>query len=121
MMKEATMSRKVKVGRSNMPPPIIRPRNETSSSAFHDTTATQSKKAHHITTTPLRISRNACRMPIGREAGAPLPGSAALSVPRLRGLAFILVPSVRRLVIGQDYGREPLGSSVGRHNAPLEG
>ena len=27
-----------------MPPPMMRPRNETSSSAFHETTATQSKK-----------------------------------------------------------------------------
>ena len=112
MMKAATMSRKVNVGSLNMPPPMIRPRNETSSSAFHDTTATQSKNPHHITTAPLRISRKACRMPMGREAGPLLPGSAASSVPGLRWSAFILLTPVRLLVTGQDYGREPPGSTA---------
>src|SRR5207302_9506246 len=55
-------------------------RNETSSSAFHEIAASQSKKDHHVTTTPLRISRRACPVPIGGEAGPLLPRSAALAV-----------------------------------------
>ena len=100
-----------------MPPPMIRLRNETSSSAFHDTTATQSKNPHHITTTPLRISRNACRIPIGRKAGPLPPGSAARSVPGLRWSVFMLSPPVGLLVTAQDYGTPPRGSTAAGQNA----
>ena len=110
-------SRNVSVGSFRMPAPMIRHRNETISSAFHDTTATQSKNAHHITTTPLRISRKACRIPMGRDAGPPLPGATASSLPVLRGSLLMLFPQVRRVVTGQEYGTEPPRSTTAGQNA----
>ena len=104
-----------------MPPASIRLRNETSSSIFHDTMASQSKKPHHMATTPPRISRRACLVVVGREAGPLLPRSAVLSVPGLRRSAFIVLPSGRLLVTGQEYGRGPPGSSAARHNARRQG
>jgi len=98
------MSRKARVGSLNTPPPRIKPRNETSSSAFHDTTATQSKKPHHITTMPLRISRNACRISMGPGAGSLLPGPAALSVPWYAGRYSSCCPLVGHLPHGEIMG-----------------
>ena len=121
MMNEATMSRKASVGSLNMPP-MIRLRNDTSSSAFHDTTATQSKKPHHITTMPRRISRKVWRIPMGREAGPLGSRAAALSVPGLRWSVFTFsLPSGCLAAKGQDYGRSPPGSSVAGQNARRQG
>jgi hypothetical protein len=116
MMKEATMSAKTGLGCLNMPP-RIRASNETSSNFFHDTAASQSKKRHHITTMPSRISCRLCLVPDGRRARPLLPRSAVSSVPGMGWWAFILVPSGRLLVTGQDYGSGPLGSSAARQNA----
>ena len=105
----------VRVGSFNMPPPRIMASNKTSSSAFQETTATQSKKAHHITTMPLRISRKAWPMPMGRAAGSLVARSAA-SVTGFCWLLLILLllmPDCRR----QDYGRVSSGSSATGHNA----
>src|SRR5207302_10614025 len=79
MMTETMMSRNTGVGCLNIAA-STRPRNETSSSAFHEIAASQSKKDHHVTTTPLPISRRPCPVPIGGEAGPLLPRSAALAV-----------------------------------------
>jgi hypothetical protein len=114
------MSKKNGVGRLSMAA-STRPRSETSSSVFHDTTATQSKKAHHITTMPLRISRRACRIPIGGDARSPLPPFVALSVSWLRWSVFIVLLYGRAFVRRQDYGRGPPASSAAGHNARQKG
>jgi hypothetical protein len=102
MMHEARTTRKAGTGCLSMPN-SKNPRNETSSSVFHDTSASQLKKAHHITTTPSRISRSDCAVD-GRALVPLLPRSAASALPGLLGSVFMRWPLVACLSRGQITG-----------------
>ncbi len=93
MITEAMMSMTTGSGCFKMPPSIS-PRIDTSSSFFHETTASQSKKAHPMTTMPLRISRSACRASDRGFSGPRVPGSAAPGAGGLTGSVIIGEPSV---------------------------
>ena len=88
IMTETTMNRTNGMGRFRMPA-TISPRKKTSSSVFHGTTASQSKKRHQSSTISRPRSRSACFVPGGCIAFELLPPSAALSEPEPGRPVFI--------------------------------
>ena len=108
VMMETTKSKKN--GCSSFSTPArIKPRSETSSSVFHDTTASQSKKRHHSTTIALPMSRKVCLVSPGCEAGWVLPGWSIL----------IGMPSARRVVGGKISGDD--SQAPARHDTMRAG
>ena len=112
MMNDATISIKTGIGCWRMPASISA-RNETSSSFFHDTTASQSKKRHQITAPVSRISCSVCRIPERRTAVPRWP----VSPPAAELPWFVSMSLPSEHVVRRDYAGASWRSSAARRAA----